>query len=95
MVDSKITGVNISTTRTAARRNYHARIEALLDEAKGEVLADLWRRLCPFPVDELPDCYAVIEDLADFAEALEPGLEDMRADELCRLIEKYAAHNGL
>ncbi len=49
----------------------------------------------PFPGRRTPERHAVIEDLADFAEALEPRLEDMRADELCRLIEKYAAHNGL
>ena len=32
----------------------------------------------------------MIADLADFAEQLQPRLADMRAEELCRLIEKYA-----
>ena len=83
--------VNIGTARTAAGRDYRARIEALLDKANGEVLADLWQEVCPYPVDELPEHHAIIEDLADFAEVLQPHLADMQADELCRLIQKYAA----
>jgi hypothetical protein len=43
------------------------------------------------PAFELPDRQAIIEDLADFAEALQPSLDDMKADRWCRLIEKYAA----
>jgi hypothetical protein len=29
--------------------------------------------------------------LADFAETLQPSLDGVKADQLCRLIEKYAA----
>ncbi len=33
----------------------------------------------------------MIEDLADFAEALQPRLERMKSERLFRLIAKYAA----
>jgi hypothetical protein len=54
----------------------------------------VWQRVCPFPTDpanELPDRRGIIEDLADFAKALQPSLDGMKADRLCRLIEKYDA----
>jgi hypothetical protein len=34
----------------------------------------------------------MVEDLADFAEVLQPSLDGMKANKLCRLIEKYAAY---
>jgi hypothetical protein len=77
-----------------AEPTYRAKIESLLDESRDERLADVWQRLYPFPIDpayELPDRRGIIEDLADFAEALQPSLNGMKADRLCRLIEKYAA----
>lgn len=80
--------------RTAARTAYRAKIELLLDESKDERLADVWQRVCPFPVDpacELPDRRGIIEDLADFGEVLQPNLRGMEGNRLCRLIEKYAA----
>jgi hypothetical protein len=83
-----------TTRRTAARKAYRAKIESLLDESRDERLADVWQRLYPLPIDpasELPDRRGIIEDLADFAEALQPSLDGMKADRLCRLIEKYAA----
>jgi hypothetical protein len=76
--------------RSEAGRDTRAKIEALLDKANGEVLADLWQELFPCPADELPERRAIIEDLADFAEVLRPRLADMGADQLCWLIEKYA-----
>ena len=81
----------------AARKAYRAKIESLLDESRDERLADVWQRVCPFPIDpayELPDRRGIIEDLADFAEAIQPSLDGMKADRLCRLIEKYAAGVG-
>ena len=36
------------------------------------------------------DRLGVIQDLADFAEVLQPSLEDMTADRLCRRVERYA-----
>jgi hypothetical protein len=72
-------------------RDHSAGIETLLDKANSKVLADLWQEVCPYPVDTLPERHAILEDLADFAEVLQPRLADMRADELCRLIGKYAA----
>jgi hypothetical protein len=77
--------------RIAAGACYRARIEALLGRADGEMLADLWRAVFPLPATELPDRQAVIQDLADFAEVLQPRLADMQAEQLCWLIEKYAA----
>ncbi|MGA2619880.1 MAG: hypothetical protein ABSF26_19880 [Thermoguttaceae bacterium] len=82
------------TRRTAARKAYRAKIESLLDESRDERLADVWQCVYHFPIDpahELPDRRGIIEDLADFAEALRPSLDGMMADRLCRLIEKYAA----
>ncbi len=91
MPASKVDRVSIGAARTPLERDYRAGIEALLDQADSEMLADLWREACPFPVDELPPRHAVIEDLADFAEQLQPRLAGVQADELCRLIAKYAA----
>ena len=79
--------------RTAARKAYRARIESLLDESSDEPLADVWQRMCPFPIDpayELPDRRGIIEDLADFAEVLRPSLDGMKANRLCRLIERFS-----
>ena len=90
MANSKIAHVNISTARTVVGRACRARIKALLDKVKGEVLADLWQEVCPYPVDEPPERHGILEDLADFAEVLRPRLADMHADELCRLIQRYA-----
>jgi hypothetical protein len=86
--------VDDATARTAARKAYRAKIELLLDESKDDRLADVWQRVCPFPIDaarELPDRRGIIEDLADFAEVLRPNLRGMQGNRLCRLIEKYAA----
>jgi hypothetical protein len=94
MTVSKIAHATGSTARTAAGRAYRATIEALLDKANGEVLADLWQKVCPYPVDELPERQGIIEDLADFAEVLRPRLADMQADELCRLIQRYAVQRS-
>jgi hypothetical protein len=80
--------------RTAARKAYRAKIEALLGESRDERLAGVWQRVCPFRLDpayELPDRRGIIEDLADFAEVLRPSLDGMKAHRLCRLVEKYAA----
>ncbi|MGO9113150.1 MAG: hypothetical protein ACLP9L_28280 [Thermoguttaceae bacterium] len=83
--------------RTAARKAYRAKIEALLGESRDEKLAGVWQRVCPFridPVCELPDRRGIIEDLADFAEVLRPRLDGMKAHRLCRLVEKYAAYES-
>ena len=72
-----------TTRRTAARKAYRAKIESLLDESRDERLADVWQRVYPFPIDpasELPDRRGIIEDLADFAEVLQPSLDGMKAD---------------
>ena len=82
-----------ATRRIAARNAYRAKIKSLLDESRDERLAEMWQRVCPFAVDpayELPDRRGIIEDLTDFAEAIQPSLDGMKADQLCRLIEKYA-----
>jgi hypothetical protein len=83
-----------TTRRTAARKAYRAKIESMLDESSDEPLADVWQRSYPFPIDpaaELPDRRGIIEDLADFAEVLQPSMDGMKANRLLRLIEKYAA----
>jgi hypothetical protein len=80
--------------RALARKAYRAQIKSLLDESSDTPLAEAWQRVYPFPVDpacELPDRRGIIEDLADFAEVLQPSLDGMKANRLCRLIEKYAA----
>src|SRR5208337_3063923 len=80
--------------RDLARKAYRARIESLLDDSSDAPLAEAWQRVYPFPIDaasELPDRRGIIEDLADFAEVLQPGLDGMKANRLCLLIEKYAA----
>ncbi len=85
---------NGAARRSAARRAYRAKIESLLDESRDERLADMWQQVCPFAVDpayELPDRRGIIRDLTDFAEVIRPSLDGMKADQLCRLIEKYAA----
>ncbi len=91
MVNGRITRLNTGSARSEAGREYRARIEALLDKANSEVLADLWQEICPFLVDTLPERRAIIRDLGEFAAILQPRLADMQVDELCRLIEKYAA----
>ena len=88
---------NGAARRTAARKAYRAKIESLLDESRDERLADMWQQVCPFAIDpayELSDRRGIIEDLTDFAEAIRPSLNGMKADQLCRLIEKYAAGVG-
>ncbi len=80
--------------RTAARKAYRAKIESVLARSEDEPLADVWQRVCPFPIDpagEVPNRRGIIRDLADFAEVLRPSLDGMQAPRLCRLIEKYAA----
>ena len=80
--------------RTAARKAYRAKIESLLDKSRDEQLAQVWQQVYPLPIDpgyELPDRRGIIADMADFAEILQPSLNGMKADRLCRLIEKYAA----
>lgn len=75
--------------RAAARKTYRAKIESLLAEFGDEPLAGMWQRVCPFDLAcELPDRRGIIEDLADFAEVLRPSLYDIKANRLCRLIEK-------
>ncbi len=90
-----------ATQRTAARKVYRAKIKSLLGESKDKQLADVWQRVCPLRIDparELPDRRGIIEDLADFAEVLQPSLSGMKAQRLCLLVEKYAAcesrHSG-
>ena len=65
----------------------------MLEKAQDAQLADVWQRVCPFPIDlapQLPDRQGAIEDLADFAEVLQPGLDGLNADGLCRLIARSA-----
>jgi hypothetical protein len=88
---------NDATRSTVARNAYRDQTVSLLDELSDERLADVWEWVCPFPIDlayDLPDRRGLIEDLADFAEALQPSLDGMEADQLCRLIEKYAAYKS-
>ena len=54
MTHSKVAHLKTGIARTAAGREYRASIEALLDKASGETLAELWRKVCPLVVDELP-----------------------------------------
>ena len=79
--------------RMAARKAYRAKIESLLDESRDERLADMWQQVCPFAIDpayQLSDRRRIIADLTDFAETLQPNVDGMKADQLGRLIEKYA-----
>jgi hypothetical protein len=79
---------------SAARKAYRAKIKSLLGKSEMERLADVWQRIFPFPIDpanELPGRRGIIEDLADFAEALQPSLDGMKSQRLCGLIAKYAA----
>jgi hypothetical protein len=62
----------------------------LLAKADGPVLADLWREVFPYPVDQSPDRQGAVQDLADFAEVLRPRLDGLQANELCGLIRAYA-----
>jgi hypothetical protein len=83
-----------ATRRIAARNAYRAKIESLLDTSRDTQLAVVWQQVYPLPIDpanELPDRRGIVEDLADFAEVLQPRLDGMKADRLCWLIEKYAA----
>ena len=91
MTSSMMADVEVRPVRTRTGSAYRARIEARLDKAESEMLTDLWQEVFPYPVAELPERQALIEDLADFAEVLQPRLADMRADQLCGLIGKYAA----
>lgn len=82
------------TRRAAARKARRAKIKSLLNEWGDQPLAELWQRVCPLPICaeyELPDRRGMIEDLADFAEMLLPAVDGVKTDQLCRLIEKYAA----
>ncbi|MEI8373028.1 MAG: hypothetical protein WCJ35_09385 [Planctomycetota bacterium] len=84
-----------SDTRIAARKAYRAKIESLLDESRDERLADMWQRAYPLTIDpayELPDRRGIIEDLADFAEVLQPSLGNMKSHRLCQMLEKYATY---
>jgi hypothetical protein len=83
--------VDPGTTRTPAEEAYRVKIEALLAKADDAVLADLWRQVFPYPVDQSPDRLGVIQDLADFAEVLQPRMDGLQANKLCWLIEAYAA----
>ena len=78
-------------TRTAIRTASITRIETLLDEVDDLVLEKLWRQIRPLYEEYLPDRQQIIEDLADFAEVLQPRLNGMRASQLCRLIEASAS----
>ena len=83
--------------RTAAGKAYRAKIESLLAESGDEPLAEVWRRVCPFPIAlacDVPDRRGIIEDLADFAEVLKPNLKGMKAQRLCWLIEKCAVSDS-
>jgi hypothetical protein len=83
-----------TTRRSAARKAYRTKIESLLDKSRDVQLADVWQRVYPFPIDpscKLPNRRGIIGDLADIAEVLQPSLDDINADRLCRLVEKYAA----
>ena len=87
----------LATVVDAHRKAYRGKIESLFDESRGERLADVWQRVYPLPIDpacELPDRRGIIEDLADFAEVLQPSVDGLTAHRLCRLIEKYAAGAG-
>ncbi len=91
------TAIEDDTTRIAARKAYRAKIESLLDESRDERLADMWQRAYPLSIDpayELPDRRGIIEDLADFAEVLQPSLGCMKSHRLCRLLEKYATYEN-
>jgi hypothetical protein len=91
---SNARAIREETRRIAARKAYRAKIESLLDESRDEQLANVWQRVYPIPIDpagELPDRRGIVADLADFAEVLQPSLDGVEIDQLCRLIEKYAA----
>jgi len=74
--------------RTAARRR--TKIEALFNKMPTERLAELWQRLCPFPLDpdcELADRRGMIKDLADFGLVLQPNLEGLDTEQLWWLVD--------
>jgi len=84
-----------SARRIAGREAYRAKIESLLGKSRNARLADIWQRVCPFPIDprhELPDRRGMIADLADFAEALQPNLDGMKSHRLCQLVEHFATY---
>ncbi len=84
----------VTARKAAARKAYRAKIESLLGKSEDGPLAGVWQQVCPFSFDgacELPNRRAIIKDLADFAEVLQPSLDGMQVQRLCRLIEKYAA----
>lgn len=92
---SRAAYVKPSTTSMKAGpgKAYRAKIEALLAELPCEQLVDVWQQVCPFLIASefgLPDRLGIIQDLADFVEILQPNLEDMTADQLCRWVERYA-----
>jgi|SRR5208282_4169852 len=81
-----------TSKRTGRRRAYRAKIEALLAELTCERLLLAWKQVCPSPIANafgLPDRPGIIQDLADFAEVLQPDLRGTTADQLCRQVEKY------
>jgi hypothetical protein len=74
-----------------------ARIEAMLAELADERLLGAWMRVCPIAPESAPhapDRRGIIRDLADLAEALQPKLAEMTAEELCRQIERYGCADG-
>lgn len=78
--------------RTGRGRAYRAKIEAMLAELASEQLVDVWQRVYPFAIAsefDLPNRQGIIQDLADFAVVLQPDLEGITADQLCRRVEKY------
>jgi hypothetical protein len=82
-----------TSKRTGPGNAYRAKIEALLAELACERLVGIWQQVCPLPIASefgLPDRQGIIQDLADFAEVLQPNLKDMTADQLCRRVERYA-----
>jgi len=78
--------------RTGPGKAHSVQIEAMLAELTRERLVDVWQQVCPFAIASeygLPDCRGIIRDLADFARVLQPNLEDLTADQLCRRVERY------
>jgi hypothetical protein len=69
----------------------HTRIEVLLGGVTTAQLADLWRRLYPLPLEsdrQLPGRPALLDDLADFGQVLQPNADGLTADQLCWLLSK-------
>ena len=81
-----------TSTRTGSRKLYRVQIETLLAELASGQLIEAWQRVCPFAIATefgLPDHPGILQDLADLAEVLQPNLENMTADQLCRWVAKY------